>query len=75
MYKYWNLCINNISFMSMKDNLELKNYSTIGVFITLFILFVVIIQSPFYFIEYLEEFKKEDKNTHLSLINLTFTIM
>ena len=71
---YWNemwvkICINfGIGILIifplclMKDNLELKNFSTIGVFTILFILFVVIVQFPFYLIEYFEEYKGEDIN-------------
>ena len=67
---YWNeiwvkICVNfGIGILIifplclMKDNLELKNFSTIGVFTTLFILFVVIVQFPLYLIEYFEEYKK-----------------
>ena len=79
---YWNeiwvkICVNfGIGILIifplclMKHNLELKNFSTIGVFTTLFILFVVIVQFPFYLIEYFEEYKKEDKNISINFFNV-----
>ena len=45
--------------------------STVGVFTTLFIFIVVLVQFPFYFIEYLDkEYKSEDENTHINIYHV-----
>ena len=45
--------------------------STVGVFTTLFIFIVVLVQFPFYFIEYLEkEYKEDDENTHINIYHV-----
>lgn len=45
--------------------------STVGVFTTLFIFIVVLVQFPFYFMEYLDkEYKADDKNTHINIYNV-----
>ena len=50
---------------------KLNISSTIGVFTTLFILLVVLVQFPFYFIEYLDnEYKADDKSTHINIYNV-----
>ncbi len=50
------------------DMKKLNVSSTIGVFTTLFILLVVLVQFPFYFIEYLDkEYNKDDENTHINI--------
>ena len=45
--------------------------STVGVFTTLFIFIVVLVQFPFYFIEYLDkEYKEEDERTHINIYHV-----
>ena len=45
--------------------------STVGVFTTLFIFIVVLVQFPFYFIEYIEkEYKAEDESTHINIYHV-----
>ena len=80
---YWNeiwvkLCVNFgigiliIFPLCLISNMKILNISsTVGVFTTLFIFLVVLIQFPFYFIEYLDkEYKAEDKNTHVNIYNV-----
>ena len=77
---YWNqiwvkLCVNfGIGILIIfplclvTDMKKLNISSTIGVFTTLFIFLVVLIQFPFYFMEYLEkEYNSEDENTHVNI--------
>lgn len=53
------------------DMKKLNVSSTIGVFTTLFIFLVVLVQFPFYFIEYLEkEYKADDENTHINIYHV-----
>lgn len=53
------------------DMKKLNISSTIGVFTTLFIFLVVLVQFPFYFIEYLEkEYKADDENTHINIYHV-----
>jgi amino acid permease len=53
------------------DMKKLNISSTIGVFTTLFILLVVLVEFPFYFIDYLDHrYKKEDENTHVNIYNV-----
>ena len=53
------------------DMKKLNISSTIGVFTTLFILLVVLVQFPFYFIEYLnKEYKKDDESTHINIYHV-----
>ena len=53
------------------DMKKLNISSTIGVFTTLFILLVVLVQFPFYFIEYLDkEYKKDDDSTHVNIYDV-----
>ena len=53
------------------DMKKLNVSSTIGVFTTLFILLVVLVQFPFYFIEYLDkEYNKDDENTHINIYHV-----
>ena len=55
----------------MTDMNKLNISSIIGVFTTLFILLVVLIQFPFYFIEYLDnEYKADDESTHVNIYNI-----
>ena len=52
------------------DMKKLNISSTIGVFTTLFILLVVLVQFPFYFIDYLDNrYKKDDESTHINIYN------
>ena len=77
---YWNqiwvkLCVNfGIGILIIfplclvTDMKKLNISSTIGVFTTLFIFLVVLIQFPFYFMEYLKkEYNSEDENTHVNI--------
>ena len=77
---YWNqiwvkLCVNfGIGILIIfplclvTDMKKLNISSTIGVFTTLFIFLVVLIQFPFYFMDYLEkEYNSEDENTHVNI--------
>jgi amino acid permease len=53
------------------DMKKLNISSTVGVFTTLFILLVVLVQFPFYFIEYLDkEYKKDDDSTHINIYDV-----
>jgi len=53
------------------DMKKLNVSSTVGVFTTLFILLVTLVQFPFYFIEYLDKEYKEDKeDTHVNIYNV-----
>ena len=53
------------------DMKKLNVSSTIGVFTTLFIFLVVLVQFPFYFIEYLEkEYKADDESTHINIYHV-----
>ena len=53
------------------DMKKLNISSTIGVFTTLFILLVVLVQFPFYFIEYLDkEYKSDDEDTHVNIYHV-----
>lgn len=80
---YWNeiwvkICVNFgigiliIFPLCLISNMKILNISsTIGVFTTLFIFLVVLVQFPFYFIEYLDkEYKPEDKSTHVNIYNV-----
>ena len=50
------------------DMKKLNISSTIGVFTTLFILLVVLVQFPFYFIDYLDNrYIKDDESTHINI--------
>ena len=53
------------------DMKKLNISSTIGVFTTLFILLVVLVQFPFYFIDYLDKrYIKDDESTHVNIYNV-----
>ena len=53
------------------DMKKLNISSTVGVFTTLFILLVVLVQFPFYFIDYLDNrYKKDDDSTHVNIYNV-----
>ena len=80
---YWNqiwvkLCVNfGIGILIIfplcliTDMKKLNISSTIGVFTTLFIFLVVLVQFPFYFIEYLDkEYKADDENTHINIYHV-----
>lgn len=80
---YWNeiwvkLCVNFgigiiviFPLCLITDMKKLNISSTIGVFTTLFIFLVVLVQFPFYFIEYLEkEYKADDENTHINIYHV-----
>ena len=80
---YWNeiwvkICVNfGIGILIIfplclvTDMKKLNVSSTIGVFTTLFILLVVLVQFPFYFIEYLDkEYNKDDENTHINIYHV-----
>ena len=80
---YWNeiwvkLCVNFgigiiviFPLCLITDMKKLNVSSTIGVFTTLFIFLVVLVQFPFYFIEYLEkEYKADDENTHINIYHV-----
>ena len=80
---YWNqiwvkLCVNfGIGILIIfplcliTDMKKLNISSTIGVFTTLFIFLVVLVQFPFYFIEYLDkEYKADDESTHINIYHV-----
>ena len=80
---YWNeiwvkICVNfGIGILIifplclMTDMTKLNISSTVGVFTTLFILLVVLVQFPFYFMEYLNnEYKSDDESTHINIYNV-----
>ena len=80
---YWNeiwvkLCVNFgigiiiiFPLCLITDMKKLNVSSTIGVFTTLFIFLVVLVQFPFYFIEYLEkEYKADDESTHINIYHV-----
>ena len=80
---YWSeiwvkLCVNFgvgiliIFPLCLISNMKILNISsTVGVFTTLFIFLVVLVQFPFYFIEYLDkEYKAEDESTHINIYHV-----
>ena len=80
---YWNqiwvkLCVNFgigiiiiFPLCLITDMKKLNVSSTIGVFTTLFIFLVVLVQFPFYFIEYLDkEYKADDESTHINIYHV-----
>ena len=80
---YWSeiwvkLCVNYgigiliIFPLCLISNMKILNISsTVGVFTTLFIFIVVLVQFPFYFIQYLEkEYKEEDESTHINIYHV-----
>jgi amino acid permease len=80
---YWSeiwvkLCVNFgigiliIFPLCLISNMKILNISsTVGVFTTLFIFLVVLVQFPFYFIEYLDkEYKSEDEKTHINIYHV-----
>ena len=80
---YWNqiwvkLCVNFgigiiiiFPLCLITDMKKLNISSTIGVFTTLFIFLVVLVQFPFYFIEYLDkEYKADDESTHINIYHV-----
>jgi amino acid permease len=80
---YWSeiwvkLCVNFgigiliIFPLCLISNMKILNISsTVGVFTTLFIFLVVLVQFPFYFIEYLDkEYKAEDEHTHINIYHV-----
>ena len=80
---YWSeiwvkLCVNYgigiliIFPLCLISNMKILNISsTVGVFTTLFIFIVVLVQFPFYFIEYIEkEYKAEDESTHINIYHV-----
>ena len=80
---YWSeiwvkLCVNFVigiiiifPLCLITDMKKLNVSSTIGVFTTLFIFLVVLVQFPFYFIEYLEkEYKADDESTHINIYHV-----
>ena len=53
------------------DMKKLNISSTIGVFTTLFILLVVLVQFPFYFIDYLDNrYDENNEDTHINIYNV-----
>jgi amino acid permease len=80
---YWSeiwvkLCVNFgvailiIFPLCLISNMKILNISsTVGVFTTLFIFLVVLVQFPFYFIQYLDkEYKAEDERTHINIYHV-----